>query len=195
MSGPAGIAPVSSETNRGWRFRSSDEKWTVVIMSDFFSLETNEYSTWEDFKDRLTELTNAVHDQLSPSIETRLGLRYIDRLTAPVAHSARDWAQYIDTTLIGPVLHPAFGESVTQLQQVVRLDAGSGCQVLLRHGCAMEEDGTWAYLLDYDCSAARSRPFEADAVLTGIDDLHTVALQVFQASVTPALMAFLRGED
>ncbi|MCE9621166.1 MAG: TIGR04255 family protein [Actinomycetia bacterium] len=194
VSGPTGVGPVSSETSRGWRFRSPDEKWIVVIMPDFFSLETTEYSTWEEFKERLTELTAAIHDQLSPSIETRLGLRYIDRLTKPHAESARDWAPFIDPSLIGPILHPTLGDSLTQLQQVVRLDTDDGRQVILRHGCSTEDGGGWTYLLDYDCSTARSQPFEAEAVLTGIEDLHTIALQVFQASVTPALMAYLREE-
>jgi uncharacterized protein (TIGR04255 family) len=195
VAGPGGIAPMNSEVSRGWRFRSADEKWTVVLMPDFFSLETTAYEEWEDFNDRASELTSSVQAHLSPSIETRLGLRYIDRLTEPRAASPDGWEPYIHPSLLGPLVHPDFGGAIEQVQQVVRIDAGDGCQVLLRHGCGQEDSDAWVYLLDLDCSMARSRPFDAAGVLGGIDEIHTVALQVFQAAVTPKLLSYLRGDD
>src|SRR5713101_3184881 len=50
-----GLAGVSTATDQqqGWNFKSDDGAWTVVLMPDFFALETRAYADWEDFSGRI----------------------------------------------------------------------------------------------------------------------------------------------
>lgn len=195
--GPAGVS-TATDQQHGWNFRSTDGAWTVVLMPDFFALETRAYTDWDDFSARLDELVRLVEQALEPSLEQRLGLRFIDRITDPRIASPKEWEGWIDDHLLGPVLHGAFGPAIKSIQQVLQLDGGDDMEVLLRHGCLLEgaaDDQAWHYLLDHDCSRSRGREFSPDAIREGVEHLHLLALRVFQAAVTPKLFDHLRGGD
>jgi len=193
--GPAGVS-TTSDQQRGWNCRSADGFWTVVLMPDFFALETRAYTNWTDFSARLDELVRIVEATLRPSLEQRLGLRFIDRIRDPAVQAPGGWEGWIDDRLLGPVLHSAFGPAVKQIQQVLQLDGGDDMEVLLRHGCVLggsSEKPVWHYLLDHDCSRSGGRAFSADDIHDGVERLHMLALAVFQAAITRKLFAHLRG--
>ena len=77
------------DQQRGWNFRPADGAWTVVLMPEFFALETRAYTDWADSSSRLDELVRLVESVLEPSVEQRLGLRFIDRVKDPVAAPRR----------------------------------------------------------------------------------------------------------
>ena len=196
VGGPAGVS-TASDQQRGWNFRSADGAWTVVLMPEFFALETRAYSDWSDFSSRLSELVRLVEAALRPSLEQRLGLRFIDRIKDPVIRAPEQWTGWIDERLLGPVLHTAFGPAIKAIQQVLQLDGGLEMEVLLRHGCVLEgapEDPAWHYLLDHDCSRSGGRAFSPDDIRIGAERLHTLALAVFQSAVTEKLFKHLRGD-
>lgn len=193
---PGGIVPTGSERQQGWNFKSADGAWTVVLMPDFFALETRAYTDWQDFSERLRAVVGQVDEILKPSVERRLGLRFIDRITDPKVGSPQGWEGWIDDRLLGPVLHSSFGPALKGLQQVVQLDGGDNVEVLLRHGFTPEGAGekqVWPYLLDHDCSRSGGRTFSAEAVMESVEQLHDLALAIFQASITPKLYDHLRG--
>ena len=135
---------------------------------------------------------------LEPSLEQRLGLRFIDRIKDPPIRSPEEWKGWIDERLLGPVLHRSFGPAIKAVQQVLQLDGGDDTEVFLRHGCVPEgpaENPLWPYLLDHDCSRAGGRTFSPEAVRDGAERLHNVALAVFLAAVTEKLFTYLRGKD
>lgn len=196
VGSPAGVS-TATDQQRGWNFRSADGNWTVVLMPEFFALETRAYTDWEDFSQRLSAVIRLVHEVLEPSLEQRLGLRFIDRITDPRMSTPSEWGGWIHERLLGPILHDAFGPAVKSIQQVLQLDGGGDMEVVLRHGCLLEGspgDQTWHYLLDHDCSRTRARAFSADALRQGAEDLHGLALSVFQAAVTPQLYKHLLGD-
>lgn len=194
--GPAGVA-TSTDQQQGWNFKSADGSWTVVLMPDFFALETRAYTDWDDFSARLDELVRQVEEVLKPDVERRVGLRFIDRITDPKVTSPTGWRGWINEALLGPILHGAFGHSIKSIQQVVQLDGGDDMEVLLRHGCLIEgppSDQAWNYLLDHDCSRSRGRTFSSESIKETAERLHALALSVFQASITPELYAYLLGQ-
>lgn len=193
--GPAGIA-TGTDQQQGWNFKSADSAWTVVLMPDFFALETRAYGDWDDFSARLVELVRQVEEVLAPDVERRVGLRFIDRITDPKVTSPTGWEGWINERLLGPIAHDPFGPAIKSIQQVLQLDGGDDMEVLLRHGCLVEgspADQAWHYLLDYDCSRSRGRSFSADAIKETTERLHELALSVFQASITPKLYEHLLG--
>ena len=99
--GPAGVA-TTTDQQRGWNCRSADGAWTVVLMPDFFALETRACTDWTDFSARLDELVRMVEAALEPSLEQRLGLRFIDRIKDPAVRSPGGWEGWIDDRLSVP---------------------------------------------------------------------------------------------
>lgn len=196
-AGPLGVQTMPSVAQRGWKMRSQDQRWNAVVMPSFFSLETTSYDNWVDFRSRLEAFTQAVASAIDPSLEERIGLRFIDRITHPSVASPKDWAGWIDAAFLGPIAHARVGEGITTSQQIVEIDAGDGRSLILRHGAIRDAEagGEWTYLLDQDCYVQRGRPFNADQVLDAVESLHTLALQVFQQAITPDLYGYLRGDQ
>jgi uncharacterized protein (TIGR04255 family) len=195
--GPAGPSSLSGGSEqRGWRLRSEDGAWTAALLPDFFALECTGYTSWTEFRERLDGLANAVLDHLQPAIELRLGLRYVDRIAVPVVERPQDWSGYINEHLLGPLLDEQLGPALGSLQQLMQLQGPDGIQVLLRHGTQLDQpSGAWPYVLDTDCFRGDGRRLEADSLLQGADELHKLALQVFQASITQRLHDLLAGRE
>lgn len=192
-----GLGPVpmqGSAEQRGWRLKTADGSWVVALLPDFFALECTGYTSWSDFFRRLRVLAEAVSKFLGPSVELRLGLRYVDRIAEPTVQSPQEWRGYIDEHLLGPALHADFGGSLIATQQLLQLAADDGMQVLLRHGVQADNSGYWPYVLDTDCFRGDSRRLTAESVLEGAQQLHRLAVQVFQASVTPDLLKLLESD-
>jgi uncharacterized protein (TIGR04255 family) len=193
-AGAAGIQALPGQQTRGWKMHSEDQAWNAVVMPAFFSLETTRYDDWPDFRERLETFARAVRDAIDPSLEQRVGIRFIDQITHPDVATPQDWRHWIDAAFLGPIAHDSIGSSVTTTQQILQLDAGNSCSIILRHGCVRDEEkGAWMYLLDHDCFVQRGRPFDVDQLVAAAEDLHTLALQVFQAAITPELYTYLRG--
>jgi uncharacterized protein (TIGR04255 family) len=194
--GPAGSSSLGGgEQQRGWRLLSEGGAWTVALLPDFFALECTGYTSWTEFRERMHNLASAVLTHLQPAIELRLGLRYVDRIADPVVEQPQDWSGYINERLLGPALDRQLGLAVSSIQQLLQLQGPEGAQVLLRHGTQLDQSsGAWPYVLDTDCFRADGRRLEADSLLQGADALHKLALQVFQAAITPQLHQLLVGE-
>lgn len=180
----------------GWQMKSDDGAWTVTLQPESFSLETSSYVDWADFRERLQTLTDALAEAYNPTLEVRVGLRYVDEIDDPVVTSPVGWRGHIRDELLGPLAHPEFGPSVRALMQQVDFDAGDGYRVTLRHGTnPTPGNANLTYVLDHDCYRQAARAFAASDVMSCLDDLHRVALQVFQSAITPELFRYLEGVE
>jgi uncharacterized protein (TIGR04255 family) len=198
MTFAAGAAPQVTQEHgaSGWQMKSDDEAWTVTLQPDFFSLETSAYVDWSDFRSRIVELIDAVTDAYAPALETRIGLRYIDGIDDPVVTAAAGWRGLIRDELLGPLVHPELGDAVRSVSQQVEFDAGDGYRVTLRHGTGpVPGEAGLVYVLDHDCFRPSGRPFDAAEIMKAADDLHRIALQVFQSAITEKLYTYLKGVD
>lgn len=194
-AGPAGVQSLPGASQRGWKLRTTDQAWNAVVMPEFFSLETTSYEDWPDFRARLESFSRAVAEAVEPSLEQRVGLRFIDRITHPDVTTAVDWKKWIDQSFLGPIAHETLGQAVTTSQQILQLDMGDGRSIVLRHGAFRDQQasGQWIYLIDHDCYIQRGKPFNVDDMLNAAEELHTLALQVFQQAITPDLYNYLKG--
>lgn len=192
----AGIgAPNVSETKMsGWRLTSADGAWVITLMPDNFSLETSAYTTWaDDFAPRLEALIAAVAEHVRPTFEQRIGLRYVDRINELGLTELAAWQPYLRPELLGLALHPRLGPGVRTYQQQVVIEIADGVIAGLRHGPVGEPDRDIVdYQLDYDIFRQGGRPFEASAVRDAAAQFNIYALQLFQATVSDALLEELR---
>jgi uncharacterized protein (TIGR04255 family) len=188
------------ETNllQGWRLRSENGDWTVVLMPDHVALGTTAYTTWtNDFRPRLHAVLDAVAAHVGPVIEQRLGLRYVDRITHPSVKSPQDWQGLVISELLGLVAHPNFGPVITTAFQQLDLVLGDGVGTTLRQGPVSPQSGGDAasYILDIDVFRDQSRGLDLEGIKAAADHFNTVALQIFQQAITPTLLATFREED
>ena len=184
-----GIGGPETSQSPGWRLINHQTGWAVSLMSDHVSLETQNYETWMAFRERLAEVIDAVVDVLQPTFVLRLGLRYIDRITELNITSPAGWKPYIQPWLLGFATEPTLSNLVQAAQQQLVISLGDAGQCGLRHGLLTEPGKTAVdYLLDYDLYRQEARPFDADALKVAADDFNHMALQLFQASVTPKLL-------
>jgi uncharacterized protein (TIGR04255 family) len=195
--GPTGAQPLGGgEQQRGWRLLSDDGVWTVALLPDFFALECTGYTSWTEFRDRMGALADAVLNHLQPSVELRLGLRYVDRISLPEVKDPQGWSGYINDHFLGPTLDEQLGPAMSAVQQIIQMQGPDGIQVLLRHGTQADtSSGQWPYVLDTDCFRGDGRRLGVDSLTQGADALHTTALQVFQAVITPQLHSLLAGQE
>lgn len=198
ISGGPGVEPSSEQRKTsGWRFTSEAGDWIVTLMPDHVALETTRYTTWDaDFGPRLCDVVKATAKHLEPTMEQRLGLRYVDRITELGLTSIGAWSEYIDPTLLGPVLHPDLGPEIVTLGQQILIQVDEEIQAGVRHGpVADDEDDKVDYLLDYDLFRQGGRPFDVDSVNETVVQLNRCALQLFQTSVTEKLLDFMRAAE
>ncbi|MFV1528753.1 MULTISPECIES: TIGR04255 family protein [unclassified Phaeobacter] len=75
-----GIAHKEIETTV-WRFFDPQKAIRVSLNTESISLETSQYTSRQDFLDRMQTLLVSLCETINPSLALRVGFRYVDRLT------------------------------------------------------------------------------------------------------------------
>ncbi len=195
-AGPGGVQQDQQRLERGWRMKSSDG-WNVVIMPNFFSLETTSYTEWEEFRERTEIIIQLISKILSPQLEQRIGIRYINHIRVPGVNTPRSWLEKIDAAFLGPIGHEVLGSAVVENQQVTQFDLAEGRVAIVRHGTTRDisaREDNYVYIIDQDCFSQRGHAFRQDDVCNEVAALHTLQLQVFQQAITGKFLEYLRGE-
>jgi uncharacterized protein (TIGR04255 family) len=190
---PGSPGAVTETQRKGWRF-SSGQTLAAVLMPDHVTLETTDYSTWEEFFPLLERVVDAAAEVVSPAIEQRIGLRYVDRIQELNLRSPEEWRPYIRSELLGPILHEGLGSAIRQAHQSLLLDLGEGTNCGLRHGPVEDPNrDSVDYVLDFDVFRQSGRPFDTNAIKETASRFNTLALKLFQATITEELLDYLRG--
>jgi uncharacterized protein (TIGR04255 family) len=192
---PTGASATREPAVNGWQLKSGDQRWTVTIDPESFTLETSAYDDWDDFQQRFSTLTAAVLEVYQPTLEQRIGLRYVDEIRDSSVTSPSGWRGKIADSILGPIADARLGGAVRSSQQLLELDAGDSCGIVLRHGAVTSPTGAeHVYLLDHDCFRQAGRPLSTGEIAATVERLHELALQVFQAAVTPEFYAQLSNK-
>lgn len=99
------------------RFEAADHGSTVTLALDFVAVSTTAYTSWAHFIGDLRLAIDALRVVYEPAFSTRLGLRYINKLTLENTH-AQSWEE------MASILRP-------DLTHLFRTDAWSASQALL----------------------------------------------------------------
>jgi uncharacterized protein (TIGR04255 family) len=174
------FAPAGSEQTI-FRFRDTQEEWTVTVGPEALSLETSAYIGMRDMLERWFEVAEVTADSLGLTARTRLGLRYINEVPAPgLGRDALDgWAREELISLIG-----AHGERTADLlrllsQAVFRQPDGSLCN--LRHGFApsAQNPQQTVFLLDLDFFVEEANEFDLEDQLRSLAKFNEGARDLF----------------
>jgi uncharacterized protein (TIGR04255 family) len=72
---------LETENDVIWRFADQAQSWRTSLSSGFVSLETTQYESRHAFLNRLKRVLEAVEATLRPQVTTRIGLRYVNRIS------------------------------------------------------------------------------------------------------------------
>jgi uncharacterized protein (TIGR04255 family) len=192
-----GLAPITSPTvpSRGVRMRNDDGTLVLSLMPEFISIETTSYGSWKnDFRDRISEVLNALNDNIQPRVEERLGLRYVNRIVEPEVSSPADFRGIISDGLLGPIVDDFWSPGVTGLQQQLEIDVYDDVQCVVRHGTLARSTGIGldGYLLDLDLFRQQPRRFDVKNIIETSDRINEAATTLFQNSLAPGYLEILR---
>jgi uncharacterized protein (TIGR04255 family) len=192
-------APMTQATREnGWRFSSIDQKWSASVLPDALALETTAYVDWEDFDQRLRAVLDAVQRTLSPRVEVRLGLRYVNEIRVNDVEAPSDWQRYLRSELVALTTADEFASSAFSAQQTVQVAAGENAVLNMRHGFPGLPDGSLneqVYLMDFDCFREGQRALEVEGLLKEADRFNTMITSLFQWCLTEALWKELEPHD
>jgi uncharacterized protein (TIGR04255 family) len=181
-------ASFHQEEAQGWAFSSEDGSWSILLMPEGVTLQTTAYTTWEDdFLPRLERVLAALTEAVDPQRETRLGLRYINRIE-PDGDAVEDWSQWIQPHILGPLGHEDLSDGIRASRQQFTVELAGDLICVVQAGVIVDEAESSAYLLDFDVHRVGERPLSEESALEGANALNTQALAMFQSSVTPTYL-------
>ena len=144
---------------RLYRFKSKDGASSISLTADFYALSSTKYSHWENFAADLELAHQAAQKVYQLPYATRIGLRYINRLTLENtgAQNREELLNMVRGELNALLLSEGWTEPNELLSQLVLSD--DSAKLTLRSAYALEEDKPFL-LLDYDYFEESRLPLE-----------------------------------
>ena len=191
-----------------WRLADGETEpaWRVSLGVDFVALETSDYDSRDDFLARLGDVLSAVEESFKPASASRLGLRYIDRLTDVAVERIGEMiraeilgviqpANSLDSSLRASVIH-----QITEAQ----FRAPGGTRVLGRWGWlpanttydlnALEAIEQPSWVLDLDMFTTQSQGFVSEELVTTARSFAECLYWLFRQMTTMEFLRFHGGE-
>ncbi len=172
----------------GWQFMTKDHILVLTVLRDQMSLETRSYGGWDAFAAAWATAVEMLVEVVGPELRTRLGLRYVNRVTPAGVTTAAELqrADLIESSFLGPAVGSALSEYVTATEGRVALSFPDGTDALVQHGVVAESESQ-AFVLDIDCFRTQATQFDAGDVTEASAGLNKRSLQVFQTVVREPL--------
>jgi uncharacterized protein (TIGR04255 family) len=150
LPGSGGSPSADAQSKKTYRFRTKDEGITVSLASDFYALSTTQYTHWGDFSNHLRLVDEAVRQVYRPSYATRIGLRFINRITAENTglQDLTDILDLLNPDLIGFVRSDVWSTPVEMESRLLLSDEDG--HLNLRIGYGRDKENTPFFLLDFD---------------------------------------------
>jgi uncharacterized protein (TIGR04255 family) len=147
---PLGHESVQSELKpRIFRFKDSEDNYSVTLAPDFFALVSKSYTTWIDFREKLQYVTEAIQSIYRIPYANRVGLRFINVFTIENTGTS-DFEELTDIfcdSLVTLLRIPEI-ESPYVLNQEIRTRVNDDGDFTLRFG--LREETTNELVLDFD---------------------------------------------
>jgi uncharacterized protein (TIGR04255 family) len=181
-----GPVPVSQPA--GWQFAMPDGGIVLSVLTDQMTLETRHYRGWDAFSATWEACLDALAEIVAPALTTRLGLRYVNRVTPAGVTRAVEFqeAGLVDPAFLGAAVDSPLSEYVTAAEGRVALRFPDGTDALVQHG-VVNEAGAQVFVLDIDCFRTQGAPFDRERVVADSYALNQSSLQVFQTVVREPL--------
>ncbi len=171
---PAGVG------QRIFRFRDSGGSWTATIGPEAVALETTDYIGMKDFLLRWSELASAAAEALELTAQTRLGLRYINKLDL-FATAEEDLSSWVREELVTPLGAQPKAKHLSYFVSHSQFREPDGLSCHMRHGLAPQEESgdQTIFLLDLDCYRGETAKFDTVDQIRSLARLNDCAYGYF----------------
>lgn len=181
-----------------WRLvnRLEDPDWRVSLGQGFVALDTRKYVSRDDFLDRLAVVLRAVENAFGPAGATRLGVRYIDRMTGNAARRADKLLaqKVVGVASRSPNQPDGLGNAIVHLMTQAQLQAPDGNFVLARWGKlppntthdqnVLDPVAETSWILDMDMYTSRPSEFATTALIDTARSFAECLYWLFREMVT-----------
>lgn len=142
--------PGDTQIKKTYRFRTMDEKTAVSLSSDFYALLTTQYTHWNDFSDNLRKVDSAVQKIYKPAYGTRIGLRFINRITPKNTglQTLSDILYLLNFELTAYFQNECWTDPLEMESRLLLSDGDARLNLRTRHG--KDKEGNPFFLLDFD---------------------------------------------
>lgn len=179
---------VLSETvTKGWRYTVGDDALVAVLLPSALVVQTSTYRSFGASIGRpFLHLLSAVGEHLAPQALSRIGLRYVNRLTDSDATTPNYWTSRINPAFLGPVMDPTLSTFASTSQQQMELALEGSIGAMMRYGLLKEvgDPARWSFLVDIDVYDTGLQPWDPRATFEHARRLNATALTLFQHLVT-----------
>lgn len=186
--GPAAAqAPNVSAPGNVWQFASRDERWKLALSQTSIAIETDAYTTFDEFRAELERVLTVVNEHFAIGRTTRLGLRYVNEIADERLLESGGLLYFFT-----PEFLPAGGElsdSVAASYSEVRFDQEDG-SLVIRNG--LVQPGK--YLLDFDYYNETEGDFNVQKLVETVSNYHDVIDSVFARAITEDYMNELKKD-
>lgn len=188
------VRGVGTEPITAWRFHDPLTAWQVTLTPDFLALETEHYTSRDDFMGRLERVLTALVAHINPGVIDRLGVRYIDRL---IGADLDDLTVLLHPAVCGVLASPLSGQAQHALAESVFVLDDEPCLIATRWGLlparttvdpgALTAIDERSWILDLDAFRAfepASSPLEVAATVAQARKFAERIYSVFRWAVT-----------
>ena len=169
-----------------YEFLSRDKDWKVSLKPTAISLETSNYISFNDFRNKLEAVVAVATSRLPLLFFTRIGLRYINSF--PLSDDAKGPDYWVDPKLLAPLQLTELSAANRFWQEISGVHEAGG-SYFLRHGYGILDN--IGYILDIDVSM---EGVEIDAAISQVERFKAIAKRIFLDSVSDNALKWLRQE-
>lgn len=167
-----------------YEFLSRDKDWKVSLKPTAISLETSNYTSFNDFEKRLVAVVTAAASRLPLLFFTRIGLRYINSF--PLLSESNSPDYWVNANLLAPLQLAELSGANRFWQEISGIHEAGG-SYFLRHGFGVIDN--LGYILDIDVSM---EGVETDAAVSQVKHFKAIAKRIFLDSVSENALKWLR---
>jgi uncharacterized protein (TIGR04255 family) len=99
--GEEGLTAQPLAQRVAWAFVSQDENWQVVLAQSALTVQAKHPASYETVRERFLSLVRTFVDLYQPGGRTRLGLRYINKITFDDAATVAAWRPLVRPEVLG----------------------------------------------------------------------------------------------
>jgi uncharacterized protein (TIGR04255 family) len=201
--GPAGVVPQPEKGGVVWRLHDKSNVWRVSLAPTFIALETDSYTSRDDFFARFDEALSILNSVFSLAVYDRLGVRYVDRLAG--TERLKELPKYVRAELLGMIAIANRPDGPALQHSVAETMYGFGGSANMLARCALlppratfdpsippVEEHSW--LLDLDMFTTQQKDFDVDAIGTLAREFAAHSYRFFRWAVTDAFLREFGGE-
>ena len=184
--------PTSEVPTKTYRFSTSDQQTTISLAADFYALSTNRYANWDGFANHLKNAHAAVQQTYKPAYATRIGLRYINKLTVANTgcRTLEEMFALLRPELTAHARSDVWGNAIEMRSRLVLADGSA--KLTLNTGFG-EENGMPVFVLDLDYFEEGSLPL--DDVIERCTRYNEVIYRAFRWCVLDGKLAIFKPRE